>query len=606
MHKSLIISLILITLFITAANTINFNIFPNAMAIFEDDGYYDEESDSYNHYDNDEQYSYYSDKDKKYECRTGPFEGFFVSSVEFCNVEISKSPNPSVSPPSNSTGPLGPTVTCNGTTPTTNYNTYAETGFNLKIQYPQDFTFGIIDPVQNDADPRLIFACTIPPDPRYTGDGYHALRVYVHIYRANGITFDGIEQFINNTWIPRLFADLPDKRFSILAYEEKPWVTPQGNNGEIVKWNVRSLFNSDIVYKIANYFTIVEGNFYIITYLVNQDELRVIGQLAPDNFDLYNTSKVKRMIDTLCFPINSGATKPCIDDSPPNPNPNPNPNPRTVTEEWIYTQYTQHRLSSIYKVVISCSDPISTSCVNTPSKIKDVHLFAGTTCITDPGRCDLGTQNRLDIIPRSPFIEVIPTIRPLWTAFADSPTPPTPRWKIDAFPVQSIEKNFKINLEWNYAVGDKAGGIFDLSLNKTTTCDQNSVCQETKGPAYTTPGNIYGPYTVVGPEVHTGVIVQQGNLVRTFGTGLVDFGGAVLGIGAPILGPDGDSEQTPSNYPRPDLRKNSLIVKIGDGWYQGGTDTSFTSTTSGEVILLTNDAQTSDNSRGWSVKLLVK
>jgi hypothetical protein len=26
--------------------------------------------------------------DKKYECRTGPFEGFFVSSPEFCNVKV--------------------------------------------------------------------------------------------------------------------------------------------------------------------------------------------------------------------------------------------------------------------------------------------------------------------------------------------------------------------------------------------------------------------------------------------------------------------------------------------------------------------------------------
>src|ERR671911_1150623 len=29
-------------------------------------------------------YSDYKTKDKKYECRTGPFEGFFTSSVEFC------------------------------------------------------------------------------------------------------------------------------------------------------------------------------------------------------------------------------------------------------------------------------------------------------------------------------------------------------------------------------------------------------------------------------------------------------------------------------------------------------------------------------------------
>ena len=37
-------------------------------------------------YDNygDSDYSQYPTDDKKYECRTGPFEGFFVSSVEFC------------------------------------------------------------------------------------------------------------------------------------------------------------------------------------------------------------------------------------------------------------------------------------------------------------------------------------------------------------------------------------------------------------------------------------------------------------------------------------------------------------------------------------------
>ncbi|HEY9485018.1 MAG TPA: hypothetical protein VIQ04_00120, partial [Nitrososphaeraceae archaeon] len=32
----------------------------------------------------DSSYSQYPTEDKKYECRKGPFEGFFVSSVEFC------------------------------------------------------------------------------------------------------------------------------------------------------------------------------------------------------------------------------------------------------------------------------------------------------------------------------------------------------------------------------------------------------------------------------------------------------------------------------------------------------------------------------------------
>jgi len=38
----------------------------------------------YDNYYDDSSYSTYPINEKKYECRTGPFEGFFVSSVEFC------------------------------------------------------------------------------------------------------------------------------------------------------------------------------------------------------------------------------------------------------------------------------------------------------------------------------------------------------------------------------------------------------------------------------------------------------------------------------------------------------------------------------------------
>ena len=38
----------------------------------------------YDKYRDNGYYSQYPTEDKKYECRTGPFEGFFVSSVEFC------------------------------------------------------------------------------------------------------------------------------------------------------------------------------------------------------------------------------------------------------------------------------------------------------------------------------------------------------------------------------------------------------------------------------------------------------------------------------------------------------------------------------------------
>src|SRR5215212_10254193 len=42
-----------------------------------------QEYDNDNSY-GDNSYSKYPTDDKKYECRTGQFEGFFVSSVEFC------------------------------------------------------------------------------------------------------------------------------------------------------------------------------------------------------------------------------------------------------------------------------------------------------------------------------------------------------------------------------------------------------------------------------------------------------------------------------------------------------------------------------------------
>ena len=42
-----------------------------------------QEYGTYDDYDND-MYSTYPTEVNKYECRTGPFEGFFVSSVEFC------------------------------------------------------------------------------------------------------------------------------------------------------------------------------------------------------------------------------------------------------------------------------------------------------------------------------------------------------------------------------------------------------------------------------------------------------------------------------------------------------------------------------------------
>ena len=61
---------------------------------------YDKYRDSY--------YSQYPTDDNKYECRTGPFEGFFVSSVEFCKYIKFDDENDNDRKDNNITGTQGP------------------------------------------------------------------------------------------------------------------------------------------------------------------------------------------------------------------------------------------------------------------------------------------------------------------------------------------------------------------------------------------------------------------------------------------------------------------------------------------------------------------
>ena len=56
------------------------------------------------------------------------------------------------------------------------------------------------------------------------------------------------------------------------------------------------------------------------------------------------------------------------------------------------------------------------------------------------------------------------------------------------------------------------------------------------------------------------------------------------------LSADGEDQAAPSDYPAPNLRKNSLVVRIGDVYYQGGVDETFVSATNGEVVLRANDS----------------
>jgi hypothetical protein len=73
------------------------------------------------YYSDNSYYSQYPTEDKKYECRTGPLEGFFTSSVEFCkNVKFDdkrKDFRDSKTGPQGPPGPTGPTGATGATGP---------------------------------------------------------------------------------------------------------------------------------------------------------------------------------------------------------------------------------------------------------------------------------------------------------------------------------------------------------------------------------------------------------------------------------------------------------------------------------------------------------
>ena len=68
-------------------------------------------------YNTDSYYSKYPTDDKKYECRTGPFEGFFVSSVEFCKHVKFDDKDDRKDNKTGTQGPQGPTGATGATGP---------------------------------------------------------------------------------------------------------------------------------------------------------------------------------------------------------------------------------------------------------------------------------------------------------------------------------------------------------------------------------------------------------------------------------------------------------------------------------------------------------
>ena len=86
MHKFLIIPMALTMSLILGSG---FTAIQSNIALAQNYGYENDSShDGFSDTFYIDRYSQYPTEDKKYECRTGPFEGFFVSSVEFCKFKF--------------------------------------------------------------------------------------------------------------------------------------------------------------------------------------------------------------------------------------------------------------------------------------------------------------------------------------------------------------------------------------------------------------------------------------------------------------------------------------------------------------------------------------
>lgn len=121
MHKSSIFGLSLVAMLFLAATTTGMSMQVFAQGGGYGDEYYSDDNRKYGYEEDygqsygkdpygdkpsygDDMYSKYPTKDKKFVCKEGPFKGFFVISLKFCDVELPEGPEGPQGPP----GPRGP------------------------------------------------------------------------------------------------------------------------------------------------------------------------------------------------------------------------------------------------------------------------------------------------------------------------------------------------------------------------------------------------------------------------------------------------------------------------------------------------------------------
>ena len=510
MHRPILISLFLICLLMTSTILpfTNINKFSNT-AMAQEMDYYDDEYGDYNsdiNYDsNDETYSDYQDKENKYECRTGPFEGFFVSSPEFCKnvklddkdddrkkddsrdnntnnnntgtpnqpsqnvtldakfselrlvtnpndlvildgsgstgtitswsiVQISGQPSvtlqdvPSqqyskqfIMPNTNDTLLFDLTVTNNQTgqrdTATilvvTNqalqaletcgdipdpqpFETFHNTANNYIIQYPGDFFRAAEGNSVVDRGGEIperfpgnttFFTYVILPDSDCISDSHHSLQVDILQMPNNGQSSTQISEFIQDELLRIIWDPMnhpSDRRYSPIspsAPTSGEWTTSQNNTGTWLDFTVEKQEDATgkrdfLQYRV--FYVSIDKFIYFLAYSIDQPPLH-------NNFEIFYNSKVRHMVESLCF--TSQSNKPCTANIPPSSGP-------YVIEEWRNYDYKEEIPSKpdFFKVYITCTQPVPVDCLHQPETITEVNPFAGFNCIANPAGCNLGKE----------------------------------------------------------------------------------------------------------------------------------------------------------------------------------------------------------------------
>ena len=82
---------------------------------------------------------------------------------------------------------------------------------------------------------------------------------------------------------------------------------------------------------------------------------------------------------------------------------------------------------------------------------------------------------------------------------------------------------------------------------------------------------------------------------------------AKINFGCPLNGciydEDGMAGAAPSNYPFPNFRPFSLVLRVGPDLYQGGTDATFTVKTAGTLEMCRNEGNFANHTGGWGVNI---